>query len=194
MTIQEAYDKYRHLDRVLSVLGAPGCDNPIHACCADLWNAVKAQAETAAPAPAPEPAVTEPPSYVTDTLKHRTRHLNCATCGAGTSGRQWWNRDTGYGVCPSCFAAAVISEGAEAARSNFGLPGIHNCLPGPNTPPNCLISYPSTSPEGTPVIVDASIPLPEPVIIEEIAKIASAVVFSSPADRRHYRVDQEPAP
>jgi len=32
----------------------------------------------------------------------RARNLTCACCGQSTRGRQWWNRDTGYGVCPRC--------------------------------------------------------------------------------------------
>jgi len=28
----------------------------------------------------------------------------CCCCGAKTSGKQWHNRDTGYGLCKSCLA------------------------------------------------------------------------------------------
>ena len=31
-----------------------------------------------------------------------TRSLTCSCCGNGTTGRQWHNRDTGYGLCPLC--------------------------------------------------------------------------------------------
>lgn len=31
------------------------------------------------------------------------RRLNCCCCGADAGRwRQWWNRDTGFGVCVSC--------------------------------------------------------------------------------------------
>ncbi len=29
--------------------------------------------------------------------------LICACCGSRTKGRQWWNRDTGYGLCSCCY-------------------------------------------------------------------------------------------
>lgn len=32
----------------------------------------------------------------------KTRRLICACCGSETRGRQWSNRDTGYGVCVWC--------------------------------------------------------------------------------------------
>lgn len=28
--------------------------------------------------------------------------LTCCCCGKSTKGRQWWNRDSGFGICPSC--------------------------------------------------------------------------------------------
>lgn len=34
--------------------------------------------------------------------KQQEKHMTCSTCGSGTSGRQWWNRDTGYGLCNKC--------------------------------------------------------------------------------------------
>ena len=30
------------------------------------------------------------------------KRLTCCCCGTGTRGRQWHNRDTGYGLCESC--------------------------------------------------------------------------------------------
>lgn len=33
----------------------------------------------------------------------RTKTLICACCGKYTKGRQWWNQDTGYGLCPDCY-------------------------------------------------------------------------------------------
>ena len=30
------------------------------------------------------------------------RRLVCCCCGAETRGRQWHNRDTGFGLCPRC--------------------------------------------------------------------------------------------
>ena len=31
-----------------------------------------------------------------------SEHMCCSCCGADTIGRQWSNRDTGYGVCVVC--------------------------------------------------------------------------------------------
>lgn len=28
--------------------------------------------------------------------------LRCCCCGCETRGRQWWNRDRGFGLCPTC--------------------------------------------------------------------------------------------
>lgn len=33
---------------------------------------------------------------------HRVRRLTCCCCGAATRGRQWHNRDTGFGLCADC--------------------------------------------------------------------------------------------
>ncbi len=54
------------------------------------------------------------------------RALECCVCGSGTRGRQWWNRDTGYGVCPSC-VAYVRSKGETEAeiKDLYGVEGIH---------------------------------------------------------------------
>ena len=30
------------------------------------------------------------------------RTLTCSCCGARTKGRQWHNRDTGFGLCSKC--------------------------------------------------------------------------------------------
>lgn len=51
--------------------------------------------------------------------------LTCCCCGNGTRGRQWWNRDTGYGLCKDCIvdcgADVAIGETAEA----YGVRGYH---------------------------------------------------------------------
>lgn len=32
----------------------------------------------------------------------KIRTLLCACCGGWTRGRQWWNQDVGFGLCPRC--------------------------------------------------------------------------------------------
>lgn len=52
--------------------------------------------------------------------------LTCCCCGTSTKGRQWWNRDTGYGLCDSCIAfngVAGVPMGGTA--QSFGVRGVH---------------------------------------------------------------------
>lgn len=65
--------------------------------------------------------------------KQRTapvRELGCCCCGNSTRGRQWWNRDTGYGICVDCIAYVRKHGESEAEiRDNYGLEGIHWGIP-----------------------------------------------------------------
>lgn len=51
--------------------------------------------------------------------------LECCCCGQETIGRQWWNRDTGYGLCTKCAEIISKKEDAETMESCYGKPGIH---------------------------------------------------------------------
>ncbi len=55
--------------------------------------------------------------------------LTCCCCGNGCSGRQWWNRDTGYGMCESCIVY-VREKGMpeEEIVQCYGHAGIHHSL------------------------------------------------------------------
>ncbi len=53
------------------------------------------------------------------------KHLSCCCCGNNTKGRQWYNRDTGYGLCADCVDFVNKPPSAEAMRSNYGDRGIH---------------------------------------------------------------------
>lgn len=54
-----------------------------------------------------------------------TRPLICSCCGAETRGRQWHNRDTGYGLCTDCIEfCAKRSTPAEFERC-YGRRGVH---------------------------------------------------------------------
>lgn len=59
-------------------------------------------------------------------LSKPVRDLECNCCGGSTRGRQWWNRDTGYGMCVACIAY-VRSHGTteEEIRNLYGIEGIH---------------------------------------------------------------------
>jgi hypothetical protein len=53
--------------------------------------------------------------------------LTCCCCGAECHGRQWYNRDTGYGLCPKCakWISSDKRETPESMRENYGDPGVH---------------------------------------------------------------------
>ncbi len=55
-----------------------------------------------------------------------TEQLTCCVCGAYTRGRQWWNRDTGYGICGECVAyVRGRGETEEQIRDYYGVAGVH---------------------------------------------------------------------
>lgn len=52
--------------------------------------------------------------------------LECCCCGNGTIGRQWWNRDTGYGLCQDCIGYNGVSNVAIGdTADSFGVRGYH---------------------------------------------------------------------
>ena len=51
--------------------------------------------------------------------------LTCCSCGEACKGRQWWNRDTGYGLCPKCAAWIATRETAEQMHENYGEADTH---------------------------------------------------------------------
>lgn len=53
------------------------------------------------------------------------KYLTCACCGESTKGRQYWNRDTGFGLCDSCADYIEEKEGKEYLVQNYGKDGIH---------------------------------------------------------------------
>lgn len=59
-------------------------------------------------------------------------NLICCSCGErAPARRQWWNRDTGYGICPSCFQTWVRKLGMEEAIRCCGVPGVHHTIQKP---------------------------------------------------------------
>lgn len=57
--------------------------------------------------------------------------LTCCCCGGELWGRQWWNRDTGFGICPGCYQINGITDKTKYHKS-FGHRGIHWDCPEPN--------------------------------------------------------------
>jgi len=60
-------------------------------------------------------------------VQHRPKRLRCSVCGQAAWGRQWWNQDTGYGVCARCgdeWPAASKGELGDVERT-FGTRGIY---------------------------------------------------------------------
>lgn len=56
-----------------------------------------------------------------------TRRLTCCCCGSETRGRQWWNRDTGFGVCVPCVDGMLKRHqlSLEDAGNLYGDRGVH---------------------------------------------------------------------
>jgi hypothetical protein len=62
----------------------------------------------------------------TNTKDEPVKELGCCCCGNSTRGRQWYNRDTGYGICSECIAYVRGSGMSEAEiRDNYGIEGVH---------------------------------------------------------------------
>ena len=51
--------------------------------------------------------------------------LTCCCCGEYTKGRQWHNRDTGYGLCAKCADWIATRETPENMLSYYGECGVH---------------------------------------------------------------------
>lgn len=55
----------------------------------------------------------------------QVRRMLCSCCGAVTKGRQWHNRDTGYGLCVECIPYCQRGETHETFQKLYGLRGVH---------------------------------------------------------------------
>lgn len=51
--------------------------------------------------------------------------LTCCCCGSYTTGRQWHNRDTGYGLCQSCASWMKTNTSPEDMTKCYGKEGYH---------------------------------------------------------------------
>lgn len=56
-------------------------------------------------------------------------YLRCAVCDEPAPARkQWWNRDTGFGVCARCFADVEKRCGEDEAKDLYGVRDLHHSL------------------------------------------------------------------
>lgn len=62
------------------------------------------------------------------------RTLECCVCGSEARGRQWYNRDKGYGICTKCVEWASKRESPEEMQEYYGTPNVHYFLPIPESP------------------------------------------------------------
>ena len=53
------------------------------------------------------------------------KELECCCCGRETLGRQWWNMDTGFGLCVKCADRFSKSEHAHDMKKSHGNLGFH---------------------------------------------------------------------
>lgn len=60
-------------------------------------------------------------------MKH-VETLECCCCGQYTKGRQWWNRDIGYGLCEFCADRISKREDEETMKSCYGRKGEHYAI------------------------------------------------------------------
>lgn len=54
--------------------------------------------------------------------------LTCCCCGELTQGRQWWNRDNGFGHCNSCTDRYDQDTKIGERNDCFGIKGKHYYL------------------------------------------------------------------
>ena len=55
--------------------------------------------------------------------------LECCCCGQPAPAfKQWWNRDTGYGICATCYRRITAKEGCVEALHRYGHSGVHHSL------------------------------------------------------------------
>jgi hypothetical protein len=53
------------------------------------------------------------------------RRMICCCCGAVTSGRQWHNRDAGFGLCVDCVDYCAKGGTPADFESCYGVRGVH---------------------------------------------------------------------
>lgn len=67
---------------------------------------------------------------VVNALTRQPRRMICACCDSGTIGRQWWNRDNGFGLCKNCVDFCRRGCDDDDMFSSYGAKGIHYAIEG----------------------------------------------------------------
>ncbi len=62
---------------------------------------------------------------MTTKTEQKLEWLICCCCGLKFKGRQWHNRDTGYGLCNKCATEFKNTEHADTMKSHYGIEGVH---------------------------------------------------------------------
>lgn len=62
-------------------------------------------------------------------VRQPVQRMLCPCCGGVTRGRQWHNRDIGYGLCVSCIDFCHRNETPERFQSLYGVRGVHFDIP-----------------------------------------------------------------
>ena len=71
------------------------------------------------------PKITEHPAETMRRDANSIRTLTCCCCGELTRGRQWHNRDTGFGLCGTCALRIAERETPEYMHECYGIRGEH---------------------------------------------------------------------
>lgn len=58
----------------------------------------------------------------------RIKKLRCCICGQDAKGRQWWNRDNGYGICGRCAVEEAATLSNREMIQSYGKVNIHYYL------------------------------------------------------------------
>ena len=58
-------------------------------------------------------------------MSDKTEFLTCCCCGNGTHGRQWHDRDTGYGLCTDCIGYCDADVPVGETAPYYGVRGYH---------------------------------------------------------------------
>ena len=53
------------------------------------------------------------------------KSLICCCCGERAYGKQWWNRDKGFGLCVRCIPIVNRGISEQEMESNYGKRGVH---------------------------------------------------------------------